>query len=47
METLSAMAEMQDLRAEQDGPVQGYIIESKVHKGLGYVSFPNNLQTSN
>ena len=39
VETLSAVAEMQDLRAERDGPVHGYIIESKVHKGLGLVNF--------
>lgn len=35
VETLSAMAELQDLRAERDGPVHGYVLESKVHKGLG------------
>lgn len=35
VETLSAMAEMQDLRAERDGPIHGYILESKIHKGLG------------
>lgn len=35
VETLSAMAEMQDLRAEYDGRVHGYVIESKVQKGLG------------
>jgi translation initiation factor IF-2 len=39
VETLSAMAELQDLRAERDGPVHGYVLESKVHKGLGSV-FP-------
>lgn len=37
VETLSAMAELHDLRAEKQGPIQGYILESKVHKGLGYV----------
>ena len=37
METLSAVAAMQDLRAEHDGPIQGYVLESKVHKGLGSV----------
>lgn len=36
VETLSAMAELQEMRAEQDGPVHGCIIESKVQKGLGY-----------
>ncbi|KIK63603.1 hypothetical protein GYMLUDRAFT_162510 [Collybiopsis luxurians FD-317 M1] len=38
VETLSAIAEMQDLRAEHDGPVHGYILESNVHKGLGPVA---------
>jgi translation initiation factor IF-2 len=35
VETISAMAEMQDLRAEQDGQVHGYVLESNVRKGLG------------
>ena len=35
VETLSAIAEVQDLRAEREGPIQGYVLESKVHKGLG------------
>jgi len=35
IETLSAMAELHDLRAEQEGPIQGYVLESKVHRGLG------------
>ncbi|OAX38903.1 initiation factor 2 [Rhizopogon vinicolor AM-OR11-026] len=35
IETLSLMAEVQDLRAEQDGPAYGHVIESKMHKGLG------------
>ncbi|KAG7086642.1 hypothetical protein E1B28_002583 [Marasmius oreades] len=38
VETLSAIAEMQDLRAETDGPVHGHILESKMHKGLGAVA---------
>ncbi|THV07932.1 initiation factor 2 [Dendrothele bispora CBS 962.96] len=38
VETLSAIAEMQDLRAEQDGPVHGHILESKMVKGLGPVA---------
>ncbi|KAH0584027.1 hypothetical protein H2248_009602 [Termitomyces sp. 'cryptogamus'] len=38
VETLSAIAEMQDLRAEREGIVQGYVLESKVHKGLGPVA---------
>ena len=35
IETISLVAEMQDLRAEQTGPIQGYVLESKVDKGLG------------
>ncbi len=35
VETLSAMAEMQDIRAEKDGDVNGYVLESRVTKGLG------------
>ncbi|KAI0319795.1 hypothetical protein OF83DRAFT_1169861 [Amylostereum chailletii] len=35
VETISAVSEMQDLRAEQDGLVYGYVLESKVQKGLG------------
>ncbi|KAK0474853.1 translation initiation factor IF-2 [Armillaria novae-zelandiae] len=38
VETLSAMAEMQEFRAEQDGPVHGYVLESQVQKGLGAVA---------
>lgn len=36
LETLSTLAEVQDLRAEQDGPVYGHVIESHIQKGLGY-----------
>jgi translation initiation factor IF-2 len=35
VETITAVAEMQDLRADQDGQACGHIIESKVQKGLG------------
>lgn len=35
VETISTLAEMQDIRAEAEGPAQGYILESKVQKGLG------------
>ena len=35
VETISALAEMQDLRAEREGPIHGYVLESKVMKGLG------------
>jgi translation initiation factor IF-2 len=35
METITAVAEMQDLRAAHEGPACGRIIESKLQKGLG------------
>ena len=35
IETISTVSELQDNRAERDGPVQGYVIESKVEKGHG------------
>lgn len=38
VETISAVAEMQELKAEQDGPVYGHVLESNFHKGLGSVS---------
>lgn len=38
VETLSAIAEMQDLRAENEGPVHGYVLESNMHKGMGWVA---------
>ncbi|EKM55470.1 uncharacterized protein PHACADRAFT_95981 [Phanerochaete carnosa HHB-10118-sp] len=38
IETISLVAEMQDLRAEQTGPIHGYVLESKVDKGLGPVA---------
>lgn len=38
IETISLVAEMQDLRAEQTGPIQGYVLESRVDKGLGPVA---------
>jgi len=37
VETLSAVAEMQDLSAETDGKSFGHVLESKVQKGLGCV----------
>lgn len=37
IETISAVAEMQDLRAEREGKIQGYVLESRVQKGLGWV----------
>ncbi len=38
VEVISAVAEIQDLRAEQEGPAYGHVLESNVHKGLGYGS---------
>ncbi|KAJ2916853.1 hypothetical protein MD484_g3545, partial [Candolleomyces efflorescens] len=38
VETLAALAEMQDLRAEQSGFAFGEILESKVQRGLGFVA---------
>ncbi|KAG2149377.1 hypothetical protein DEU56DRAFT_62318 [Suillus clintonianus] len=35
IDTLSLMSEVQDLRAERDGPAYGHVIESRMHKGLG------------
>jgi len=35
VETLSAVAEMADFRAERTGDIFGYVLESKVLKGLG------------
>lgn len=40
VETISLLAELQDIRAETDGPAHGYILESKIVKGLGFVSCP-------
>lgn len=38
VENISLLAEMNDLRSETDGPAHGYVIESNVVKGLGYVT---------
>ncbi|KAH9951954.1 initiation factor 2 [Amylocystis lapponica] len=38
VETISLLAEMQDLRAEREGKIQGYVLESRVQKGLGPVA---------
>jgi len=37
VETLSALAEMQDIRADPTGFAYAEILESRVQKGLGYV----------
>lgn len=45
VETLSAQAEIMEFRAEAEGKVHGFIIESKVQKGLGSVQeLAGNLQ---
>jgi len=38
METITAVADMQDLRAEHEGRAWGRIIESKFQKGPGHVA---------
>ncbi|CAK5279456.1 unnamed protein product [Mycena citricolor] len=38
LDTLSLISEIQDLRAESDGPAFGYVLESKVVKGLGPIA---------
>ncbi|KAI9510891.1 initiation factor 2 [Russula earlei] len=38
VETITAVAEMQDLRADHEGQACGHIIESKLQKGLGPVA---------
>ncbi|KAJ7043182.1 hypothetical protein C8F04DRAFT_32239 [Mycena alexandri] len=38
VETISLISEIQDLRAEPDGAVFGYVLESKVVKGLGPIA---------
>ena len=35
LDTISLLSDIQDLRAEPDGNVFGYVLESKVVKGLG------------
>ncbi|KAK0532021.1 translation initiation factor IF-2 [Tilletia horrida] len=37
-DTLVTLAELAELRAEREGPVEGYIVESKVEKGRGSVA---------
>ena len=37
VETLSTVAELRDLRARAEGQVQGWVLESRVDKGRGYV----------
>lgn len=38
VETITAVAEMQDLRADSNGQVYGRIVESKLQKGLGNIA---------
>ena len=35
IETISLVAETQELRAERNGDIHGYVLESKIRKGLG------------
>jgi translation initiation factor IF-2 len=35
IETISLVAEMLDIRAEREGKGHGFVIESKLQKGLG------------
>ena len=37
VETISLLAEIQDIRATNEGDAHGYVLESKVVKGHGYV----------
>ena len=37
VETISLVAELQEIRAEPDGMAHGYVLESKKVKGFGYV----------
>lgn len=39
VETVSLVAEMADLRAEHTGNIFGYVLESKITKGIGYVTW--------
>lgn len=39
IETLALMADVMDLRAERNCSAVGYVLESKVQKGLGSVFF--------
>nr|GAT59636.1 translation initiation factor IF-2 [Mycena chlorophos] len=38
LDTLSLLAEIQDVRAEPDGPAFGYVLESRVDQGLGPIA---------
>lgn len=35
VEIISVLAEIRDVRAEEGGPAQGYVLESKVLRGFG------------
>ena len=39
METVSTLAEVAELRAEVDMPAEGYVLESQIERGRGFVSF--------
>jgi translation initiation factor IF-2 len=36
VETISATAEIMEIRGESEGKAHGFVIESKLQKGLGY-----------
>lgn len=40
LETISAIAEYRELKAEREGRVEGRVLESRVEKGRGSVSRP-------
>ena len=37
VETISMVAELQEIRADTKGSAEGFVIESKFQKGLGWV----------
>lgn len=37
VETISLLAELQDIRSEAEGPAHGFVLESKVIRGFGLV----------
>lgn len=39
LETIAAIAEVRELKAEREGRMEGRVIESRVERGRGYVFF--------
>jgi translation initiation factor IF-2 len=37
VETLSTLAEIRELKARNEGKAEGYVLESRVDRGQGYV----------